>query len=81
MAGQVIFAGFRSNVRELLGAIDAVVFSSFSEELSIVLLEAMAARPLVGTEVAGIRRGSSTRSFAGCSRHETELCNKVSPKP
>lgn len=52
---RVVFAGFRANVRELLPAIDVIVFSSFSEGLSIALLEAMAAaRAIIGTEVEGI---------------------------
>ncbi len=52
---RVVFAGFRSDVPELLQAIDVVVFSSRWEGLPVALLEAMATgRCLVTTEVPGI---------------------------
>ncbi|MEO1085428.1 MAG: glycosyltransferase family 4 protein [Acidobacteriota bacterium] len=51
----VIFGGFRSDIRELMAAIDVVVFSSRQEGLPMVLLEAMAAgRAVVATRVGGI---------------------------
>jgi glycosyltransferase involved in cell wall biosynthesis len=51
----VIFAGFRSDIRQLMAAIDIVVFSSRQEGLPLVLLEAMAAgRCVVATRVGGI---------------------------
>lgn len=50
----ILFAGFRSNIPELLQVIDVVVFSSLFEGLPIALLEAMAAaRPLVCTDIPG----------------------------
>lgn len=50
----ILFAGFRSNVPELLQVIDVVVFSSLFEGLPIALLEAMAAsRPLVCSDIPG----------------------------
>ncbi len=52
---RVLFAGFRSDVPELLPAIDVVVFSSLYEGLPVALLEAMAnARCIVTTDVPGI---------------------------
>jgi glycosyltransferase involved in cell wall biosynthesis len=54
VADRIVFAGFRTDVAELLQVIDVVVFSSFYEGLSIALLEAMAAaRSLVVTDVPG----------------------------
>lgn len=55
LSGDVIFAGFRSDIRELMAAIDIVVFSSRQEGLPMVLLEAMAAgRAVVATRVGGV---------------------------
>ena len=52
---RVTFAGFRSDVPELLPALDVVVFSSLYEGLPVALLEAMAAaRCIVTTDVPGI---------------------------
>ena len=55
VAGQVLFAGYRSDVIELLRLVDVIVFSSLWEGLPVALLEAMAARRcIVGTEIPGI---------------------------
>jgi glycosyltransferase involved in cell wall biosynthesis len=50
----VTFAGYRSDVRQLLPALDIFVNCSTSEGISLTILEAMAAGlPVVGTEVGG----------------------------
>ena len=55
IADRVVFAGARSDVPELLRAIDVFALSSTTECLPISLLEAMAAgRPAVCTDVGGI---------------------------
>jgi glycosyltransferase involved in cell wall biosynthesis len=57
----VDFPGFRRDVRDLLPALDVVVFSSLGEGLPMALLEAMAAgRCIVATDVGGI--GEAVRS-------------------
>jgi glycosyltransferase involved in cell wall biosynthesis len=49
------FLGRRLDVKELLGAMDAFVFSSIHEGQGIAILEAMAARlPIAATDVDGI---------------------------
>lgn len=54
VSDRVLFAGFRPDIRELMAAIDVVVFSSLWEGLPIALLEAMAAaRCIVTTDVPG----------------------------
>jgi len=52
--GRVVFAGLRKDVAELLPGLDALVFSSLREGLSMAMLEAMAAGvPIVATAVGG----------------------------
>jgi glycosyltransferase involved in cell wall biosynthesis len=54
LTGRVEFMGIRSDVPDLLNAIDVFVLSSVSEAASLTLLEAMASgRPVVATEVGG----------------------------
>lgn len=61
----VVFAGFRSDVADLLPAFDVVAFSSNFEGLPIALLEAMAAgRCIVGTDAPGIVDAVSAESEA-----------------
>ena len=51
---RVVFAGLRTDVSELLAGLDAVLFSSVREGLSMAMLEAMAAGvPVIATEVGG----------------------------
>lgn len=54
VCGQVVFAGARADVAQLLPALDVFVLSSLTEGLSIALLEAAAAAlPIVATAVGG----------------------------
>jgi glycosyltransferase involved in cell wall biosynthesis len=54
LAGQVHFLGSRRDVPDLLQAMDTFVLPSYSEGLSLALLEAMAAaRPVIATAVGG----------------------------
>jgi len=54
LAGRVIFTGLRKDVPELLAGLDAVLFSSVREGLSLTMLESMAAGvPVIATEVGG----------------------------
>ncbi len=51
---RVVFAGLRRDVPEILPGLDALVFSSLREGLSMAMLEAMAAGvPVVATAVGG----------------------------
>jgi glycosyltransferase involved in cell wall biosynthesis len=55
LLGDVIFAGFRSDLPELYAAVDAVCLTSVLEGMGITLLEAMAAGlPVVATSAPGI---------------------------
>jgi glycosyltransferase involved in cell wall biosynthesis len=55
LADRVVFAGVRPDVRALIGAADAVVFSSRWEGLPLAALETLAAgTPLVATDVRGL---------------------------
>lgn len=52
----VLFLGYRSDVRELLGIMDVFCMTSLKEGLPISLIEAMAVGlPVIGTNVEGIR--------------------------
>jgi glycosyltransferase involved in cell wall biosynthesis len=56
LADQVVFAGHRTDVPELLAAIDVFCISSLYEGTPLALFEAMAAaRPIVSTAVDGCR--------------------------
>jgi glycosyltransferase involved in cell wall biosynthesis len=55
IADKVIFAGFRNDVADVLGASDVFVLSSVREGMPVALLEAMAAGvPAVATDVGGV---------------------------
>jgi len=54
LEGRIVFAGVRQDVPELLPGLDAVLFSSVREGLSMAMLEAMAAGvPVIATDVGG----------------------------
>jgi glycosyltransferase involved in cell wall biosynthesis len=54
LAGRVLFTGVRKDVPQLLAGLDAVLFSSVREGLSLTMLESMAAGvPVIATEVGG----------------------------
>jgi glycosyltransferase involved in cell wall biosynthesis len=56
VAGRVVFAGHRTDVPDLLGAIDVFCLSSLYEGTPLALFEAMAAaKPIVSTAVDGCR--------------------------
>ncbi len=51
----LIFAGFRSDIKEILSAVDLLVIPSLQEGFPMVTLEAMAmAKPIVATRIDGI---------------------------
>ena len=55
LAGEVHFLGQRRDVPDLLNAMDIFVLPSYSEGLSLALLEAMAAGlPVIATAVGGL---------------------------
>ena len=54
--GRVIFTGFRSDIRDLLSAIDILVIPSLLEGFPMITLEAMAmAKPIIASDISGIR--------------------------
>jgi glycosyltransferase involved in cell wall biosynthesis len=56
LSGRVALPGVRRGAREIMGAADAIVLPSRWEGLPLVALEALAAgRPIVATEVRGLR--------------------------
>ena len=51
----MIFTGFRSDIKEILSAIDILVIPSLLEGFPMITLEAMAmAKPIIATNIDGI---------------------------
>jgi glycosyltransferase involved in cell wall biosynthesis len=56
LADNIIFTGFRSDIKDILASIDIFVMPSLLEGLPMILLEAMAmAKPIVATDIDGIK--------------------------
>lgn len=55
ISGNVVFAGYRTDLPQLLPALDVFLFPTLREAMGIALIEAMAAEiPVVATRVGGI---------------------------
>ena len=55
LGDKVIFTGFRSDIPDVIAALDFMVLSSHSEGLGIIVMEAMAMqKPVLATNVGGI---------------------------
>ncbi|MFX0200593.1 MAG: glycosyltransferase family 4 protein [Candidatus Hodarchaeota archaeon] len=54
--GHLVFSGFRSDVKEILSAIDILVVPSLLEGFPMITLEAMAmGKPIIASDIDGIR--------------------------
>jgi glycosyltransferase involved in cell wall biosynthesis len=52
----IIFTGFRNDIREILSCIDILILPSLLEGFPMIILEAMAmAKPIVASDIPGIR--------------------------
>lgn len=52
----IIFTGFRSDIREILSCLDILILPSILEGFPMIVLEAMAmAKPIVASDIPGIR--------------------------
>jgi glycosyltransferase involved in cell wall biosynthesis len=56
VTSNVIFAGFRSDIKEILSSIDILVIPSLLEGFPVITLEGMAmAKPIIATNIDGIK--------------------------
>jgi len=56
ISGNIVWAGFRSDLERVYADMDVVVLSSLNEGLPVAIIESMtAAKPVVATDVGGVR--------------------------
>lgn len=77
---EVVFAGFRKDIPELLSAMDIFVLPSLTEGLPVAILEAMASsKPIVASSVGGvpslIKQGET--GFLSEPKNIDSLCSEI----
>jgi glycosyltransferase involved in cell wall biosynthesis len=80
LGDQLVWAGFRSDISDILFASDVVMLTSDNEGTPVSLIEAQAAAvPVVGTDVGGVRSAVDAGTTGSLARPEDEngLANAV----